>query len=47
VGDVNEPTVIVLPPKAGPADTQLRRERRVAGEQRPRLVPAGKSLLCD
>src|ERR1700712_2124418 len=31
--DVNELTVIVLPTKVGPADAQLRRERRVAGEE--------------
>ncbi|HSS22986.1 MAG TPA: hypothetical protein VLL82_00925 [Mycobacterium sp.] len=45
--DVDEPAVIVLPTKVGAADTQLRRERRVAGEQRACLVPTGESLLRD
>ncbi len=47
VVDVNEPTVIVMPTKVGPADTQLRSQRRVAGEQRTCLLSTGKSLLCN
>jgi hypothetical protein len=43
--DVNEPTVIILPTKVGPADTQLRCERRVADEECTCLLPPGKSLL--